>query len=51
MTWEYDSFASPISDQAAILDQLNLAGADGWELVSTQLIGSMLWAYVKRPKV
>ena len=51
MIWEYDSFAEKIDDQSKFLQTLTSAGEDRWELVSTQVIGNHIWAFVKRPKL
>lgn len=51
MIWEYDSFAEKIDDQGKFLQSLTSAGEERWELVSTQVIGTHIWAFVKRPKL
>jgi hypothetical protein len=49
MTWEYDSFADLVSEPDKFLANLKLCGADGWELVSTQIIGNHIFGFLKRP--
>jgi hypothetical protein len=51
MTWDYEMIGEPITEPLRFLTNLKICGEDGWELVSTNVVGDHIFAYFKRPSM